>query len=582
MLKNIQHQSLLYLIFVIFLYGALLLPSVPRQGISWDEQTDIDIARFYLSQPGGWLLGSDSDPSQARLPMYVVAMIYKLIGVDNLLTARYTSVIVGGLTILGVYIFCKQEYDSKRGVLAAGILATSPFFLSFAKTAFTETDIYAACLFIWFLVCFSNFHAKRTIMSAWIAAAVLGLAISSKFTALFLYPAILVHIFSWLGQNTKQANIRLRAIVGIAVPLIILFSIAFLSWTGADLPFGAQNNTVVAVTYYLLAMICWAVILLWVANHHDQTASPYILGILVLVLATTTFIMFPPVHLTNPDIIHSLFYRVDHEMGLNLKFMVEAIGLHLGCVIFKSSPMVGFGLLAGIIWAVLQWKKQKQVRMPLLVVIFYFMGLASLPIAQTFYMVPLLPFLAILGADLWFSLQFSHQKLAVLVGVVAIFLLAVDLACCYPDYNLNGYQWLGPRNFLGRPTIGYRSIVQTTSDGVQQTIQWVCQNAKHDDRVVIFAYPWHIVEASCPDPTFRISRGQQDSLLSRPDFVLIHINHRIRASWSAWIPRWDSSQPVDSIFWEPCDNDWLDENYTKVYSVPRAFGIEMASVYQRK
>jgi len=579
-LKSIRHQPLLYLICILVLYGVLLMPTVQRQGISWDEQTDIEIARTYISRPGGWFIGSNSDPSQTRLPMFTVAMVYKLTGTDDLLTARTISVLIGGLTILGVYVFCRREYDLKRGILASGILATSPFYLSFSKIAFTETDIYVACVFIWLLVGVSQLHSKRTIKSAAITGVLLGLAISSKFTSIFLFPAILVHVLSWSGQNVKPAHLRPRDFWGIGGLVFILFSMAWFGWSNPSYAITAENDDGLAMTLYLLTGIWWVAILIWVSRHHDRTASPLILSVLILVLAIITFIMIPPVHLTNPDIIHSLVDRFDDEMGLNLKFMVEAIGLHLGCVLFKSSPLIGIGLLTGIIGATLQWKRQQQNRLPLLVVGFYFLGLVSLPIAQTFYMMPLLPILAVLGADLWFRLLSSRKMLATMIGCAAVAVLVVDLARCYPDFNLNGYQWLGPRYLMSRPTIGYRSIIQTTSDGVQQTIEWVCKNASSSDRVVVYAYPWHIIEASCPDPPFNISRGQWDSVRTNPDYVVVHINTTIQERWSTWFSGRGNYEPVGSIFLEPYDGEWLHAHYTKIFSVQRAFGLEMASIWK--
>jgi hypothetical protein len=44
---------------IIVLYSVLLLPTLGRQGISWDEQTDIVIARAYISGPAGWFIGSN-------------------------------------------------------------------------------------------------------------------------------------------------------------------------------------------------------------------------------------------------------------------------------------------------------------------------------------------------------------------------------------------------------------------------------------------------------------------------------------------------------------------------------------------
>jgi 4-amino-4-deoxy-L-arabinose transferase-like glycosyltransferase len=580
-IRALSRNPAFYLALILLVYCLLLLPTVGRQGISWDEQTDIEIARAYVSRTGGWFIGSNSDPSQARLPMYAVAIIYKLTGTDNLMTARYLSVLVGALTILGVYVFCKREYDSKRGLLAAGILATSPFTLSFARTAFTETDIYVACAFIWLLVSVSNLHHKRTLKSAGISAMLLGLAISAKFTAVFLFPAILVYTLSWSLQTPKRTHLRPRDYWGLAGLVVALFSMAWLGWENASFAIGAENDSLIGLTHYLLAGILWGAILIWVARRHDRNASPLMLGILVLILAFATFMMFPPVHLTNPEIINSLFNRFDNEMGWNWGFMIEAIGLHLGCVIFKSSPLVGLGLLVGGFSAALQWRQRLQSRFPLLVVLFYTLGLVTLPIAQTFYMMPLLPILTILGADQWFRLLSRRKTLAYLLGGAAALLLLVDIVRCYPDYNLNGYQWLGPRYFLGRPTIGYRSIVQTTSDGVQQAVQWVCDNARVNDQVVVYAYPWHIVEATCPNPPYRIRPGQQGSLHTRPDFVIVHINHTVRAKWSAWFSGREVNQPAESVFWEPYDAEWLQTYYTKVYSVPRAFGLEVASVWGR-
>ncbi|MFN2168874.1 MAG: hypothetical protein ACK2U9_21785, partial [Anaerolineae bacterium] len=82
-----DQRASLALALILALYLGLILPTVDRQGISWDEATDLAIARSYL-QPGGWLRGSRDDPSQARLPMAAVALVYQVTGRHDLLTAR--------------------------------------------------------------------------------------------------------------------------------------------------------------------------------------------------------------------------------------------------------------------------------------------------------------------------------------------------------------------------------------------------------------------------------------------------------------------------------------------------------------
>ena len=579
--KRILNQPLLYLICIIVLYGSLLLPTVGRQGISWDEQTDIEIARAYNDQQGGWFIGSDSDPSQTRLPMYMVAFVYALTGRDDLLTARYISAFIGGLTIIGVYVFCEREFDQRRGTLAAAILATSPFFLSFARTAFTETDIYVACIFTWLLVTVVNLRAKRTVGSTLPVGILLGLAISAKFTAIFLYPALLIYILRWSQHDPGCKKLRLQDCWGVGALAVMWLIFAWYSRRIIGLNPGAESDGVIAAIIYLLTAFWWVVILVWILRRTDHTATPLGLVTLVMLAASSTFIMFPPVHLTNPGIVHSLLDRLNNEMSIDPGFMIEAIGTHLGSVLFKSSPLVGFGLLMVMVSSLLQWVQSKEVRLPLLVIAFYFLGLAILPIAQTFYMMPLLPVLAILGADGWFRLLTKSRSLAIIIATASVLVLSVDLARCYPDYNLNGYQWLGPRYFVGRPTIGYRSIVQTTSDGVQQAVAWVCERSGGADRIVAFIYPWHIVEATCPDLSFIFVRGNWESTPQDADYVIIHINHTIREKWSSWFSGLENNRSAERIYWEPYDAEWLQSHYTKVFSVPRAFDLEIASVWQR-
>ena len=114
--------------------------------------------------------------------MFGTALIFRLLGISDLLLARLVSVAVGGLTILGIYIYGKERFSQESGLLAAVLLAISPFFLSFAKVAFTETDVFLACTLTWFLVAFSRVHEEPTIGRAVVAGLILGLSISTNGT----------------------------------------------------------------------------------------------------------------------------------------------------------------------------------------------------------------------------------------------------------------------------------------------------------------------------------------------------------------------------------------------------------------
>jgi MFS family permease len=575
--RSVTRNPVFYLCLVVIVYAAFLLPTLERQGITWDEQNDIFIARSYVSQSSGWFIGSDVDPSQTRLPMFTVALVYALLNTDDLLTARLVSVLMGALTLIAVYVYCRRDYNHKTGLLACAILATSPFFLSFARIAFTESDIFVACVIAWLLVCVSILQEKKGCIGwAAVTALVLGLAMSAKFTAIFIFPAIVVFTLAFLRQDPYRERLSKRDIFVGAALLVTASAFVLGGWAVAHLIEYMKNAGWFAICHYLLVLFWWLLILVWVVRHRDRIVQPSMLAVFVIALSLLTFLVVPPVHITNRHIVASLARRFYSEMAWDPGFMSEAAALHLASVTFKSGPVIGLGLLVGCVATLFQWKRRREVRFPLLVVLFYFLGLVLLPLAQTFYMIPLLPILAVFGSDQLLRLLARGSVSAAVIGILAAGLLIVDLFLCYPDYNLNGYQWLGARYLVGRSTIGYRSVVQTTSDGVQQVAQWLNENVRPGESVVAYVNPWIIVRETCPDPPFTITKGEWESLRTRPDFVILHINYEIRQRWVD-----STAASGESVFWQPYDAAWLDAHYRKVFSVKRAFGIEMASVWKR-
>lgn len=566
-----QHSLPLFLILALYL--GLVLPTVSRQGISWDEQTDLDITRAYLNQPGGWLKGSPLDPSQTRLPHASVALIYSLTGVSDLFTARLVSVLAGLLTLVGVDRYCQQHLSRAAALLATGLLATSPFYLSFARVAFTETDIYLACVLIWLLIALDRLRQKSTLGRAAVVGLLLGLGLSAKFTTLSIIPVVVYTIFQGKRasppSNLPDASGWQVGGVAAAFYTLVVAGLALantlLSGTSA-----AQSRYPV----FLLLLIGWLLGLAWLFWHRRQTTSTALLSILIISLAFLTFLIAPPDHLTNPNILHSLLDRFQREMRFSPAFMGEAAGLHILSILFKSSPLVGFGLLLSWLLILPQWRRP-ELRAPILISLFYFGGLVLLPLAQTFYVIPILPILAIFAAERFCHLAARWRWAAAALGVGAVVLLATDLAACYPDFNLNGYQWLGAHQLLGRSSIGYRSVIQTPSDGVEQVITWLNEHTAPGERVTSYLLEDHIVKAFAPNPVYRISNGFKE--LGRPitEYLVTEINTEIPQSW--WTPKTSSA-----VFASPGDVAWLAEVYTKVFSVQRAFGIEMAAVWKKR
>jgi hypothetical protein len=293
------------------------------------------------------------------------------------------------------------------------------------------------------------------------------------------------------------------------------------------------------------------------------------------VLALGTFVLAPPAHLTNPAVLGALLGRFRSEMGTGAALMIEAGALHVGSVLLKSSLPLGAGMLLAPVAAAFQARRRPALRFPLLVLLTYAGGLVVLPIAQTFYSVPLLPILAVLAADQFERLAASRRAAAGAVAALVAAWLVVDLVRCYPDYNLNGYQYVGSRMLFGRSTIGYRSIVQTPSDGVEQLARWLGENVEPEERVVACIDPWHIVGAVLPDPAFALADVRDRGLSTRPDYLVTQINCQIRHGWGR-------DDPSGDVFSAPYDQAELAARYVKIGSLQRAFGLEVASIWQRR
>jgi len=242
-------------------YAALLLPTLARYGIGWDEQTDLGVARTYLSQPGGWLRGSDVDPINVRLPMAVGAVLFAVLGGPDLLAARAISALLGALTLIAVYLFGRRELDARKGILACALLATSPYFLGYARTAFSEGDIFVTCAFAWLLVCLARLRHARTLGWATATGVVLGAALASFFfdllpvdvTALCLLLALLAS-----GLVTSEeafagfSNTSVLTIGGLFILGHALVRTGLLERGGAKLSQGLGHRRFLAVGVLLL------------------------------------------------------------------------------------------------------------------------------------------------------------------------------------------------------------------------------------------------------------------------------------------------------------------------------------------
>jgi 4-amino-4-deoxy-L-arabinose transferase-like glycosyltransferase len=575
-------RNLPALLGIVALYLALALPTIDRQGIHWDEQTDLEIAESYFVSLGAPFRGSNADLVNVRLPMFSVAAL-QLIGAPlNLRTARVASVLVGALTLIGVFVFARIELDDRRGLLAALLLAVNPYFLAFAPLAFTEGDVFITCSATWALATFAWLWQRPVRVRALTAGIALGLALSSKFSALSLIPALTMA--TWLRDDRRKRGCELLrdARPWIGVGLILCAWIGFQAIaTGSVLPdlrTWIPEPLRASLTRLLLIFALLLAIASWSLRRPFTSTSTAATLIQPAILAVATFFIIPPSHTTNGAIFSSLWRgTLEAGGGFDIGLAVEIGLLHLSVLWIKPSLGIGTALIVSAGVALMRWRERPELRAPLLVIACYGGFLLSLPWGQIRYAMPLLPPLVLLASDALVGLLKRRPRFGVTVVATMATLCAVDIMLCYPDLNLNGHQWIGTRYWGGRSTIGYRSLGQVGNDGIEQCTRWVATHATAGESVATYSIARHIgarARSEASDLRWIDGTRNRDALLEA-DWVITHLNDDINGGYGP-------DDPSGEVFVYPFyDRKTLTSNFEKAYTIERRFGIEVASVWRR-
>lgn len=510
------HPAVLLLIIALFLL--LVLPTVGRQGIGWDEQIDLEIARVYASSFEGLIHGSSIDAINTRLPTYSIGLLFRAAGTVDRDLARFVGCAVSVLTLLAVVAFCWRELDPVKGLVACGLLATSPYFLSFSPTAFTEGDVFITCAVAWVMVGLAWLRRAPSWERAAVAGILLGLAASAKISGVALMPAALIAIAMFRPNPGRPGDVDSARLCSLSVAGLLgiamlsgawMIVTAIVSRVGIRMdPATLPSLLTDASSRWFAVVGLWLALLVWAYLNRSRVWSRLGLAILISLVAGLTFFVFPPVHTTNPRILGQLALASTGLRGdAEAVPLFEAAAHHFLVILFKPSLLIGAGLWLGALLAVLHFRSRPELRLPVLVLVCYGGFLLALPWAQTFYMMPLFPVLAILAADALVRLFHAQRSVALGLSVAAVGLLVWDLARCYPDFNLNGYQWLGERQLAGQATLGYRAVAQVRSDGVEQVLRWANDHIGPQEVVVAFVGAPHVIRGISPAPAYRLING---------------------------------------------------------------------------
>lgn len=500
---------------------------------------------------------------------------------------------MGVLTLIAVFLYCRRSFDNTTGLLACFIIAINPYFLAFSKVAFTEGDSFITCFTAWLLFCVSRLKENFTLKWVLLTGLCLGLALSAKASgaALVIATSVVLLLPGDTNNQSPEAQTQYASPKFIFL-LLSLMGVVLLAVSGgyflsgapsvAELPssYSDYSNTLVFL-HYILTISAWLLVIFFLVRNKTFVVNRFGATILVMGLAAVTFFTLPPVHTTNPTIITSLIdVFTSSSNAFSWIFAGEIAALHFFVLLFKPGILIGLGLWLSLIIAVCRWRSRPALQ-PLL--IFFTIYLAFLIFkmvhAQTFFMMPLFPIAVIIFTDTALTLLKSYRKPVSIFLILTLFATVYDLFLTYPHTHLNGYQWVGERYLAGRSTVGYRGIVQTPSDGVEQACQWLGDNLPRGERILYFThFDHHIVTEQLKGKGFVLLDGMNTHYTTDlANYILVHINATIHEG------RGYQHEPLSgSIYKDFFLEGNLEADFRKVYSVQRPFGLEVASVWYRK
>ncbi|MFH1420244.1 MAG: glycosyltransferase family 39 protein [Planctomycetota bacterium] len=546
----------------------------------WDEHVDHEIAVGLQHHP---LTGEEPtlDASQMRLPMYVNALAYAILGRDDLAASRAVSLAIGGLTILATAALGRMLFGPAVGLLAAVLLGFSPYFLSFARISMTEGDVFFACTTTLVMWAFVRYLRKPHASSWMLAAVLLAMALGAKTFAIGLF--VVFPVLAWttpppqhVGRPSPHGQIK-------RLHSLLLAGVFLISATAVT----AYVSKLAAVFGWAVLFGLWVVIALFVLRNRVLARGRLARVFGMVVFAAITFCTLMPVHLIEHDILREFARRMLRWDGqAPMVLLIDHLRLYAGILIIKLTVPLGVLTLAALIFGILSSRRDAAWRACAWPVVLYIAAICLLPLRQTFYLMGVYPLIMVMTAALIVSIARGlnrwHLRLQVGWLVVAALLghLGAKVQQAYPYFHLHGYDLVHDR-WLGAESRGYRNLIQTPSDGVESLIRWCNTDprVRPGDRVVSFLWedqPGQMVDDVLPsEPRYMFVRrglsADSDAVPPAPsiedaDFVLLHINNLL-----GYGDRPPDHPPLDS----------LAARFEVVHTVCRG-NLAVAWVYERR
>ena len=349
-------------------------------------------------------------------PIYFLKILYEIIdfNLDIRIIGRSISAFCDLLTILGVFILGKSVINKNVGILASLIVCITPIHIQLSHFFAFDTILTMFCVWsIYFLFLVSKYgHFKYSLISAILIF--LGLATKVSITPI-LMSYLIAHIFFYFtSQNNKSLKILSNFSIGIFIGLVVYFIVSpytFLDYEKFIADFIEQSEMVRRIRDYP-----------YTRTYIDTVPYIYqfnqmwkwILGFPLTIFITLGFLWY----LSNP---FSLF-----KSKIIPFILLVFLGLML--IFNNSSLMILTVLLISMSYFLITYIKpdsnSQNIGIALILswVIPYFLITGSFEVKFNRYLLPLIPFLIILGSGYLIHLYNCSQKklLILFLGTVVV------------------------------------------------------------------------------------------------------------------------------------------------------------------
>jgi len=207
----------------------LRLFNIENQPLYCDEGMFMTISKFYVKQ--GLLVYTHwHHPPLKYFFFWSSSQLFS----DNVIGYRMFSVVFGTLTVVVLYLLAKKVTGRLEiAFLASLFLAVDPFHITFSRVVIEEVAVgFFILLAVYLFLCFLE---KPGPLCLWSAGISVGIAISLKWQALALIPALFAYYILHLTWRKKNKNpltlfdVATFAIYFGLIPLSV-YGLAYLPW----------------------------------------------------------------------------------------------------------------------------------------------------------------------------------------------------------------------------------------------------------------------------------------------------------------------------------------------------------------